>query len=165
MWNVADRRGCGALWQAAILSRRSIQDDTVIIPLSRGGGEVLESDDLLWCGRPRSLRVQTSPRETCPSRGGGEGGLIWRQGDHEDYVCSRGGVSMLGGDGMGSSTLVPGAYGCMWLRPIMAGFKWHCFSRTHPQCCLPGIGELSGVTAGGLAGSGYNKDLRWVGRL
>jgi hypothetical protein len=71
MWNVADRRGCGALWRAAILSRRSIQDDTVIIPLSRGGGEVLESDDLLWCGRPRSLRGQTSPRETYPSWGGG----------------------------------------------------------------------------------------------
>jgi hypothetical protein len=41
-----------------------------------------------------------------PVRGGG---LMQCQGDHDDYVCLRGGVAMSSGDGTGSNTQVPGA--------------------------------------------------------
>jgi hypothetical protein len=38
MWNVANRRGCGAPWQAIILSHRIVHAIKDNMPLSRGGG-------------------------------------------------------------------------------------------------------------------------------
>jgi hypothetical protein len=42
-----------------------------------------------------------------------------------------------------------GARGCLWVRPIMAGIKCHCFSRTHLQWHLPGTERTLGCNCRG----------------
>jgi hypothetical protein len=71
--------------------------------LGGGGCEVPGTDNLLWCGRPGSLMSRTFCGESHPC----QRDLIWCQGNHDDYVCSRGRAAMSGGDGMDFSTRVP----------------------------------------------------------
>jgi hypothetical protein len=59
--------------------------------------------------------------------------------------------------------LVLDARGFLWLRPIMSGFKWCYFTRSWPWWCIPGIGEPSGMTTGGLGQATRRIYNGWVG--
>jgi hypothetical protein len=70
--------------------------------LGGGGGEALGTGDPLWCGLAGSLVDQIFHGE--PRLYQSE--LIQCQRDHDDIVCSCGGVDMPGGDKIDSSTQV-----------------------------------------------------------
>jgi hypothetical protein len=55
-----------------------------------------------------------------------------------------------------------GVCGRLWLRPVMADIKWHCFPRSRLQWRLPSIEKPLGAAAGGpvRAEPGYEEEFR-----
>jgi hypothetical protein len=44
---------------------------------------------------------------------------------------------------------LPVAHGCLWLHPVMSGFKWHCFPRTQLQRLYLVLERPSDITVEG----------------